>query len=341
MLSVCSRLLFAFVLARSFAHRIADRYGFDAAAATLFGDDIDTLTSESNFAQNFDIAIKSSSDRFFRPLWKIIPYKSERLLRGARGKLHAYIDKLVDDRINDQSAQQREDFLSLSLRDADPATVNRAAVRDSCLNMLLASRDTTSHLLTWTVRELALNPELQDRLREEVLRVAKGEAIHYSMIKNESFPFLKALLYETLRLWPPVPMNKKQAVKDCVLPSGYKIAKGDVFTWSNYVLGRDEKYHVRADEYLPDRWLRPEDFKAQRDPTSSVPFASFHLGPRTCLGQRQALLQAHVVLIGLMRAGYHFSFTPEQRAFTLSDVPYIVSITLRSKPVLLQVTKSN
>ncbi len=301
---------------------------------------MDTLSNESDLAQHFDTALQCVADRYFKLFWNFIPYASERQLKQSQAKINRYIDNLIELRIHDPTISDREDFLSLNLKNLKSNEIDRIAIRDSCLNMLLASRDTTSQLLTWTIRELALNLDHQDRLRREVETAFGADSkIEYSMIKSGKLPFLRALLCETLRLWPPVCANQKDVVRDCVLPSGQKMKRGDVFEWYTYATGRDEKYYVQPDQYLPQRWLEQSAFAANDDPNLAIPFASFHLGPRTCLGQRQALLQANIVLASLMLAGYEFSFTPEERERTLSQVPYTLSLTIRCKPYFVKVSK--
>src|SRR5690606_29375544 len=93
-------------------------------------------------------------------------------------------------------------------------------LKDQLLNILLAGRDTTAVLLTWTVFTLSRNPTVYRKLRSEVLeQFGTGiDKITFSSLKDCTY--LRYVLQETLRLFPPVPLNSRHATRDNVLPRG-------------------------------------------------------------------------------------------------------------------------
>lgn len=78
------------------------------------------------------------------------------------------------------------------------------------LNLTVAGKDTTGQVLTWLFHYLSLNPRVENKLREEVVRVCGGKRVTHEMI--EEFLYLPAVINETLRLSPPVPIDDKTAV---------------------------------------------------------------------------------------------------------------------------------
>ncbi|RQM04940.1 hypothetical protein DH86_00004288, partial [Scytalidium sp. 3C] len=160
-------------------------------------------------------------------------------------------------------------------------------LRDQILQILLAGRDTTSALLSWTFLLLARHPEIFDGLREEVL-----SALGSSSSTLPTFESLKAckplqnVLFEALRLYPVVPLNGRVAIRDTVLPEGggpdhtqpIVVRAGEGVGYSAYVMQRrSELWGEDSDEFRPERW---EGRKLGWD------FIGFSGGPRICIGRK-------------------------------------------------------
>ncbi|CAO3574462.1 unnamed protein product [Mortierella alpina] len=98
---------------------------------------------------------------------------------------------------------------------------------------------------------------------------------------------------------PGVPRNMKVCVEDDILPNGVEIKKGEFFQWSPWTMGRDTKiWGSDAKEFKPERWL-------DTDKNSPTKFPAFHAGPRTCLGQQFATIEAITIMSLLFK---RFSF---------------------------------
>ncbi|CAG8830302.1 13314_t:CDS:2, partial [Racocetra persica] len=112
------------------------------------------------------------------------------------------------------------------------------------------------------------------------------------------FKYTTATFYETLRLYPVVPENGKVCIKDTVLPNNIPIYAGEFVVFNLYVMGRDEKIWGKdAKQFDPKRFLNSKDgLKPNR-----FKFASFHAGPRSCVGEQLATLEAVILTILLLK----------------------------------------
>lgn len=172
------------------------------------------------------------------------------------------------------------------------------ALRSELLNILLAGRDTTAGLLSNTWHVLSKRRDIWDRLKAEVDQLG-GKRPDYSAIKD--MKYLKWVLNESLRLMPVVPANSREAVRDTVLPLGggpdgkspLLVTKGTVVSYSPWSM------HRREDFYGPDALeFRPERWETLRPGWEYLPFNG---GPRICVGQQYALMEASYATIRLMQ----------------------------------------
>ncbi|KXH53146.1 N-alkane-inducible cytochrome P450 [Colletotrichum nymphaeae SA-01] len=228
--------------------------------------------------------------------------------RDSCGIVHAYADKFVKQALEfreheklypmekkDEYARTKYVFLNELAKDAD----NPIMLRDQIVNMLLAARDTTAGLLAFAFFLLARNPKVWDKLRGDVLG-NYTEPLTYDAVMQMTY--LRYVLQETLRLFPPIATNSRMANKDCVIPVGggpdgrspMFVAKNNVVTYSTFVMHRrPELFGPDAEEFIPERWetLRP-----------GWEYLPFNGGPRVCPGQKFALTESSYTIARLLHA---------------------------------------
>lgn len=181
-------------------------------------------------------------------------------------------------------------------------------LRDQCLNILVAARDTTAGLMSFLFFELARNPEIFQRLRNEIVEAfGEGENADLSKMTFESLKrleYLKWVLNETLRLYPSVPQNSRLATRDTTLPRGggpdgnepVFVPKGTAVVYNIYATHRNPAiYGKDAEVWRPERWGEPDLKKV------GWGFLPFNGGPRICLGQQFALTEASYVTVRLLQ----------------------------------------
>jgi cytochrome P450 len=175
----------------------------------------------------------------------------------------------------------------------DPYTL-----RSELLNILLAGRDTTAGLLSNAWHVLSKRPDIWAKLKAEVDGLG-GERPDYHTIKD--MKYLKYMLNETLRLYPSVPGNSREAIRDTILPVGggadqkspILVKKGEVVSYSPWSM------HRRLDFYGPDALeFKPERWETLRPGWEYLPFNG---GPRICVGQQYALMEASYATIRLIQ----------------------------------------
>eukprot|EP00076_Gallus_gallus_P010147 XP_004942948.1 cytochrome P450 27C1 [Gallus gallus] len=161
--------------------------------------------------------------------------------------------------------------------------------------MLLAGVDTTSFTLSWAIYMLAKHPEVQQRVYEEIInKLGKDQAPVARDVPK--LPLIRAVLKETLRLYPVLPGNGRVTQKDLVV-GGYLIPKGTQLALCHYTTSYSEENFPMANEFRPERWLRKDNLD-RVDNFGSIPFG---YGIRSCIGKRVAELEIHLALIQLLQ----------------------------------------
>ncbi|KAI9083896.1 hypothetical protein K1719_034154 [Acacia pycnantha] len=290
---------------------ILQRFAFDNICKIAFGFDPEYLSpslGQSKFALAFDAATEISSGRasYIHPLiWriqKLLDIGSEKRLRLAISEVRDFAKNLVRDKKRQlaegaslESADLLSRFLSSGHSDEDFVT-------DIVISFILAGKDTTSAALTWFFWLIWKHPEVGKKIVKEASE--KSEAPVYDEVRD--MVYTHAALSESMRLYPPVPLDGKEVVADDVLPDGTAVKKGKRLTYHVYAMGRMEKlWGSDWAEYKPERWLEREGGSGDsekwryvtRDPFS---YPVFQAGPRICLGKEMAYLQMKRVVAAIL-----------------------------------------
>ncbi len=281
------------------------RTTLDVICEVGFGVRIHALTQRSRlpFAAAFDDAQEMANFRFFSPHWRCkraARIGRERVLADSVRVINEFASGVIAARRSEMSASalDRPDFLTHFMRLQAPdggAMLNDRQLRDVVLNFMIAGRDTTAEALTWALYELVRNPRCAERVRREVEHLSRGGAA-ISFENVEQMRYTRAVIAETLRLHPSVPKDAKVALRDDVLPDGTFVPAGAFLAFLPYVQGR-----------MPSLWPDPLQFRPERfedaDVLSISPYLlpAFQAGPRMCLGQRMAYMEAAFVLGSLLR----------------------------------------
>lgn len=145
-----------------------------------------------------------------------------------------------------------------------------------------AGYETSASTLTFLLYQLALEPEIQEKLRAEIdeyLKQNNNQILLETLLKD--LPYLEQVFNETLRMYPIVDFLQRSAVEEYELPeTNLKVAKNQVVLISTYGIHHDEKYYPNPTKFDPERFT-PDEIAA-RHPCAYLPFG---VGPRHCIGK--------------------------------------------------------
>ncbi len=202
--------------------------------------------------------------------------------------------------------------LMLELKDADTGeTLSDNEIRDQSATMFFAGSETTARLMFWAVHLLTLDEEEQRRLRSEIAAFPPDCARALEDIAN--WPRLRNVLFEALRLYPPLPHIIRQANGPDTI-SGMGVAPNDQIWASAWIMHRHRKFWQNPTAFMPDR------FAGKSAPWVQMPaFIPFGVGPRICIGLHFALSEAQIVLAHLL-ARYRISQVGTQPVMPIGRV---------------------
>lgn len=331
--------------------KLMNRFTIDTFAEIGFGLDLGSMEAPQDhpFAAAFDSAQRILIYRFVRPEWF---WKTQRWLNvGMEGELKRNIS-VIHDTVVDIIAKalenrrssaytfddSKKDIVSLFLNStnydgsgSNGGEFDPKLLRDIVVNFLIAGRDTTAQTLVWFLHNVMQNPHVEEKIREELTatlpELMSGSIESPSMEQSHQLVYLEAAIRESLRLFPPVPGNLKQATKDVVLCDGTFIKKGWSVSVAPYTLARMKKvWGPDAGEYKPERWI--DQATGKMISVSAYKFVTFNAGPRICLGMNLAMTEAKIVAASLL-SKFRLKLVPGQ------TVTYDFALTLPVKGALM------
>ncbi|KAG0649099.1 Cytochrome P450 [Hyphodiscus hymeniophilus] len=217
--------------------------------------------------------------------------------------INRYVRKALDQEKKEKSLETGEKEKYIFLNGLAAQTQDPVEIRDQCLSILVAGRDTTASLLGFFWLMMGENPDVFNKLRKIVI----SDFGTYKKPKNITFASLKGCTYlqwcmnETLRLFPTVPLNSRRSIKDTTLPhGGGPDGKSPIFVPK----GTEVNYAVYATHRTKEFWGDDaEKFNAERwdGRKTGFEYLPFNGGPRICLGQQFALTEAGYVIVRLLQ----------------------------------------
>jgi len=280
--------------------KLLNRFTLDSIGEIGFGSDIGSLeNADSPFLKSFDTAQQVVFLRFFVPAWQLMRLLGIGTESGAETHfklLRDYSMEIVQSLKSSLDSQASDSFVGLFIQGAKESgqPVDDVYMRDLVLNFLIAGRDTTAQGMSWCFFEIMQHPEVERQIVEEIHSVCGAEELTYEQLNK--LEYLQAVISESLRLHPSVPVDMKQVLADDVLPNGTFVPKGSSVWYTAYGMARSKKiWGEDAAVFRPARWL---EMKQPPDPYS---YPVFHAGPRECLGKRLAQVEMKALLATVLR----------------------------------------
>jgi len=185
-----------------------------------------------------------------------------------------------------------------------PLTERNKQLRDQLVTLFLAAFETSASGLCWTMYLLDANPDVRQRVYEEIDRELAGRTP--TMAELPKLKYLDRVISESLRLYSPIHSLSRVALKDDTI-GGYAIPQGSTMMVSLYATHRLPKYWPEPEHFDPDRFLQERSMERHR--YAYIPFA---VGHRNCLGREQAIVNAKIN-IAIIAQRYTLKMAPGQR----------------------------
>jgi cytochrome P450 len=294
------------------ALRIVGKTLFDAEVTRDAKEVGETLDLLLHLAANFGRTI-------LVPLWLPTP----RNIRAKLGikRLEKVIYRIIAERRAsgpDGMGIDTGDLLSILLQaqDEDGTHMNDRQLRDETITLFLAGHETTANTLSWTWMLLAQNPTVEKKFHDELDGVLGGRTPTADDLPK--LAYLNHVLTESLRLYPTAWGMARLAAEEHEI-AGYPMHVGYGVAFAQWVVHRDARWFDAPLEFRPERW--ENGLVKQLPRFAYFPFGG---GPRQCIGNTFALMEASVVLATIGRK-YRFALVPGHKVTPLA------SITLRPR----------
>ncbi|OCH92181.1 cytochrome P450 monooxygenase pc-2 [Obba rivulosa] len=312
---------------------VVSKFTLDSSTQFLFGKSVGFLHDSLPFAWNvhapspgngkktqaeaFAHALGSAQEIVARrarltwlwPLFEIFKDKCTEHMKV----LDSFVDPIVQEALRKKETQLDEKAPDASITEDYETFIDYMArhtsdpvlMHDETLNILMAARDTTSSTLTIAVYFLCMYPEVFRRLREEIISTV-GTSRRPTSEDFRNMRYLRAVLNETMRLYPPVPFNMRYTTCDTLLRNPDATGRpffapaGTAMIYGPFVMHRRKEYWgPDAEEFDPDRFL-DERLDKYLTVNPSI-FLPFNAGPRICLGQQFAYNEMSFFLTRLLQ----------------------------------------
>lgn len=323
---------------------LTGRFTLDSATDFLFGTCVNSLESElpypGELANNGskirnDKTPLSNADEFIRAFNEAQVIISDRVWIGAIWPLFEFwkdrsvepmkvISSFIDPILSQALSKKKE---RKALGDGDESeqatlldhlvtqTDDTKVIKDEIMNIIVAGRDTTSTTLSYLLYFMALHPDVMNRLREEVLHMV-GSTEHPTYDNLRDMKYMRAVINETLRLMPPVPVNIRQTVAAVLLPTKdehgrhYYVPPHTSVSYSAWFMHRrKDLWGPDAEEFDPDRFI--DERVSKYLVSNPFIFLPFNAGPRICLGQQFAYNEVSYFLVRMLQRVKALELAPE------------------------------
>ena len=295
-------------------------YTLAVVGKTLFDADIEHDAPEIGSALSSAIAFFNVTVLPFGEYLMKLPLPAARRFRRGREVLDAMIYRIIAERR--AASHDRGDLLSMLLlaqdTEGDGGGMSDLQLRDELLTIFLAGHETTANALTWAFYLLAKHPSVEARLHDELNGLGDSPLGAKDV---ERLPFTRAVIAETLRLYPPAWIVGRRAMSEYQLGQ-FTLPARTIVLMSQWVVHRDPRWWADPSAFTPDRWLPGGSaLNPERPKFSYFPFGA---GTRVCIGEQFAWMEATLALAVFARS-WRMRLAPDQRV-----VPQPI-VTLRAK----------
>ncbi len=277
---------------------------------TMFGGDIDDRAAKIGNAWSTVLQYFNASAWALVSIPPTWPTRRNRDFHAALALLNEETSQIIR-RSESLPPEEIPDLLALLMAARDDESgqgMSEKQLRDEIMTIFLAGHETTADTLTWTFYMLSQYPEIREKLQQELAAVLNGQ-----LPSPADFPklvYTQKVIQEAIRLYPPFWLIYRTPVVPDEI-GGYRVEPGDYVFISPYVIHRSPKYWNAPNTANPDRF--------DENVTSRFAYIPFGAGPRRCIGEQMALLEATLSLAAIAQR-YQFDLVSGQEVFPEAQV---------------------
>jgi cytochrome P450 len=296
-------------------HEAMMRLTLQVVGKTLFHSDVERDAPQ--VGENLHVLLEYTADfrrLLMTPRW--LPTRRNLQAKRAVRQLTQIIDRIIQQ--HRESHEDTGDLLAMLVhaQDEDGSRMTTQQLRDEALTLFLAGHETTASTLSWTWWLLAQHPRVEEKFHAELDSVLHGRTPTIGDIPQ--LIYTSHILSESMRLYPPAWAIARLSIEDHVI-ADHPVPKGTGIAAVPWVVHRDPRWYEDPESFHPERW--------EGDLLKKLPrfaYFPFSFGPRQCIGNSFALMEATLVLATIAQ---QFRFT----LISGHPVSPLASITLRPR----------
>lgn len=258
-------------------------------------------------------------------------YLFTRGIRRSAKQVTDVLDDLVKRHLQ-QSENKEPSFLKLlSTNTENSRSLDWKAIRDEAAVIFMAGHETTANCLAWSWFLLSQAPKVEARLHAEIDSVLGGRLPTIADVPK--LIYTRAVIEETLRLYPPIPILSRQSIKEEQV-GDFLVPKGALVLVVPWLLHRNTLFWENPDHFIPERFL------PDKSPPDSYLYIPFSVGPRVCAGMTFGLTEAILCLATLSQT-MQFRLAPDTNIQAVSHLSLRPDNGHGQLPMLMQKRATN
>jgi len=256
-----------------------------------------------------DLVTKKTRSALPLPFW--VPTKDHRRLKAIIKKFDDYVYRLIEER---RRGEKKNDLIQhlIDAKEEGVSEMTTKEIRDEVMTFMMAGHETITNSLSWLLIEVAKNKDYRGHLERESDEFFQQK----DFSKLNEAPWLGACIDEAMRLWPPVWVFMRQALRQDQVGK-FSIPAGSNVVLAPFLTHRSEDFWTEPNKFRPERFLDKKNL-------SQGVYYPFGLGPRACIGASFAGVEARIILATLVSKFDWSIIDPKEQE-------YIPGITLRPK----------
>jgi cytochrome P450 len=216
------------------------------------------------------------------PTWVPLPGINWKKARKCAERIHDIVDEIIaKSKQNPESRSLLNELIKANSENPDHLT--NTQIRNEIIVLFMAGHETTANTLAWNWYLISQVPEVERRIHEEIKHVVGNSKVNYDHYTG--LTYTRAVLDETMRLYPPVPILSRQSHEEDIIRKR-RIPPDSIMLAVPWLLHRHKQYWKNPDQFIPERFLPGAEEKINK-----YTYIPFSLGPRVCLGKYFGLVE--------------------------------------------------